>query len=100
MLQDANDILRQFDGKLETVRFELQNELNKFDPFDKDKLNNFLELFSDRLIIFQHDFMQHLATIRGRVDPKTEKFTIKTPPIVYMQRVGYYVCHLHLNWQG
>lgn len=78
-LQLTDDMQRQFESGLAKVRYELQKNLNELDPLQKGRLQSMLEVFSQRLVIFQHDFLEYLARAKGGAKYATQTFTFQTP---------------------
>ena len=74
------DLTRQFEAMLSEVRYDYQKNLQEINALDKEALEKMLTVFSQRLIIFQHTFMERLSQARGGVgDPHTMEFVIETP---------------------
>lgn len=74
------ELLRQFERALAKLRYELSNNLGQIDPLDRDKLSQLLLVFNQRLIVFQHDFLQYLERARGEsISSRVEEFVISTP---------------------
>lgn len=78
---ESEDVMRQFERGLATVKFEFQKNLQEIDPLDSDALKNMLKLFNQRLVIFQHDFLDYLAKVRGGVNLHTEDFQFESIPV-------------------
>ena len=78
-LQLNDDLLRQFEAGLARLRYELKKNLYDKDPLDKDQLNSLLSVFNDRLIIFQHEFLEFLARVKGAAKSSTTAFDISMP---------------------
>lgn len=77
-----NDLTRQFEGRLAMLKYEYQKNLQEVDPLDRDALVEMLTFFNQRLVIFQHEFLEDLARIRGGVDdPHIQEFEVKAPPL-------------------
>ena len=77
-----NDLNRQFEAGLAKVKYEYQKNLQEADPLDRDALEKMLTVFNQRLVIFQHEFMDYLSKVRdGGVNPDTEEFVVEAPPI-------------------
>jgi hypothetical protein len=77
----ANDVTRQFEAGLAKVKYEYQKNLQEVDPLDRDALEKMLTVFNQRLVIFQHEFMEYLSKVRGGVNPQTQDFAVETPPM-------------------
>lgn len=75
----ADDLTRQFEAGLAKVRYELQKNLNELDPLQKGRLQSMLDVFSQRLVIFQHDFLEYIARTRGGAGAATHAFTFQAP---------------------
>ena len=78
---ESDDVMRQFESGLAKVKFEFQKTLQEIDPLDSDALDSRLKLFNLRLVIFQHEFLEYLARVRGTVNPHTEAFEFQAPPL-------------------
>ena len=79
------DLTRQFEAGLSEVKYEYQKNLQEINPLDKDALEKMLTVFSQRLVIFQHTFMERLSQTRGGVgDPQTQEFVIEIPHLAPM----------------
>ena len=77
-----NDLNREFEAGLAKVKYEYQKNLQEVDPLDRDALEKMLTVFNQRLVIFQHNFMDYLSKVRyGGVNPDTEEFVVEAPPI-------------------
>lgn len=77
----ANDVTRQFEAGLAKVKYEYQKNLQEVDPLDRDALEKMLTVFNQRLVIFQHEFMEYLSKVCGGVNPQTQEFVVEAPPI-------------------
>jgi hypothetical protein len=77
----ALELTRQSEGWLAKVKYEYQKNLRAVDPLDRDALENMQTIFNQRLVIFQHEFMEYLARVRGGVNPHVEEFQSKPPPV-------------------
>lgn len=77
----ADDMTRQFEGGLAKVKYEYQKNLQEIDPLDRDALEKMLTVFNQRLVIFQHEFMEYLSKVRGGVNPHTQEFVVDAPPL-------------------
>lgn len=77
----ANDVTRQFEAGLAKVKYEYQKNLQEVDPLDRDALERMLTVFNQRLVIFQHEFMEYLSKVRGGVNPQTLTFVVEAPPL-------------------
>lgn len=77
----ANDVTRQFEAGLAKVKYEYQKNLQEVDPLNRDALEKMLTIFNQRLVIFQHEFMEYLSKIRGGVNPQTQDFVVEPPPL-------------------
>lgn len=76
----ANDLERQFEAGLAKVKYEFNKNLNEADPLDTDSLEKTLSVFNQRLVIFQHEFLEYIARVRGGVASHTEEFKVEPPP--------------------
>lgn len=77
----ANDVTRQFESGLAKVKYEYQKNLQEIDPLKRAELEKMLTVFNQRLVIFQHEFMEYLSKVRGGVNPKTQDFVVEAPPV-------------------
>ena len=78
----ANDLTRQFEGGLAELKYEYQKRLQEVDPIDREAFAEVLTLFNQRLVIFQHTFLEHLVRAYGRVDDThTQEFEVEAPPL-------------------
>lgn len=83
-----NDCLREFDSALVKMRVELENGLNTIDVLDKNQLKNTLEIFNQRLVIFQHDFLRYLKDIFASSIPNTTNpFNLRQPGKIELQEM-------------
>ena len=76
-----NDLNRQFESGLAKVKYEYQKNLQEVDPLDEEALEKMLTVFNQRLVIFQHEFMEYLSKVRDGVNPHTEEFVVEAPPL-------------------
>jgi len=67
----AEDMIRQFNAGLQRVKFELEKGLMELNPLDYARLANFVAVFNERLVVFQHEFLDHIAQIRGGAKDST-----------------------------
>ena len=72
-----NNSLRDFDAGISKLRYELAKNLAETDILKSDKLENVTSVFNERLLVFQHDFLQMLAQIRGDAPNKTNNLNLK-----------------------
>jgi hypothetical protein len=77
--QSISDNQRQFEAGLSKLKFELQKNLNEIDPLDSKKLESLIGLFSQRLVIFQHEFLEFLAKQKGSVSSSVQNFAFSNP---------------------
>jgi hypothetical protein len=70
-------LLRTFDGALEKLKAELQENLGRIDVLNATQVKHALELFSQRLIIAQHDFLEYLARTIGEPGGKVDAFDLQ-----------------------
>ena len=78
----VNDLTRQFEGGLAELKYEYQKRLQETDPIDRDAFAEMLTLFNQRLVIFQHTFLEHLVRAYGKVDDThTQEFEVEAPPL-------------------
>ena len=75
----AIDMARQFDAGLAKIKYELQKNLNDIDPLDKERLSQLLSVFNQRLIVFQHEYLEYLARAKGMAESRVEEFSVSTP---------------------
>jgi hypothetical protein len=75
-----DDWLRQFDGGLAKLRFEFLKNLAERDPLVHEQLSQMLELFNQRLIVFQHEFLEFLSRAKGGAKTHVEEFVVSAPP--------------------
>lgn len=71
------EFIRQFNSGLQKVRFELEKGLAELNPLDYARLSNFLEVFNQRLVVFQYDFLDLVAQARGSVQESTVRLRLK-----------------------
>lgn len=76
-----NDVTRQFEAGLAKVKYEYQKNLQEIDPLNRDALEKMLTVFNQRLIIFQHEFMEYLSKVHCGVNPHTQEFVVDPPPL-------------------
>ena len=77
----SDDLTRQFEAGLAKVKYEFQKNLQEVDPLNREALEKLLTVFNQRLIIFQHEFMEYLSKVRGGVNPHTKQFVVEAPPL-------------------
>ena len=78
-VQTMNAIKRQFESGLAKVKYEFHKNLMEIDPLNKESLEKMLTVFNQRLVIFQHEFMQYLTQIHEGISPETCEFTLSSP---------------------
>ena len=88
-----NDLNRQFEAGLAKIKFEYQKNLQEVDPLDEEALEKMLTVFNQRLVIFQHEFMEYLSQVRDGVNPDTKEFVVKEfvveePPIDQISEIA------------
>ncbi len=76
-----NEMIRQFDAGIAKVKYELQKNLNDIDPLDIEKLEQMLSVFNQRLILFQHDYLNYVSQTRGKAGSNVNTFNVNTPPL-------------------
>lgn len=74
--KEAN-LLRDFDAGLSKLRYELAKNLAEIDVLKTERVENVLSVFNERIVVFQHDFLQMLAQLRGDAPNKTRKLGIQ-----------------------
>jgi hypothetical protein len=74
-----DDAFRQFDGGLAKVRFEFLKNLTETDLLDYNRLSQMLDLFNQRLIVFQHEFLDYLARAKGGAKGQVQEFVVNAP---------------------
>jgi hypothetical protein len=77
----TDDMTRQFEAGLAKVKYEYQKNIQEVDPLDRDSLEKMLSVFNQRLVIFQHEFMEYLSQVRGGVTSQTQNFDVEAPPL-------------------
>jgi len=75
----GQDLSRKFKSALAKCRYELENNLACIDVLDKGQLTNALNVFNQRLIVLQHDFLELIATTQGAVSDNTVKANLSKP---------------------
>ncbi len=68
------DLMRQFEAALARVRYELLKGLAEIDPLQGDRLRQVLDLFGQRLVLFQHEFLEGLARARGASEEDARRY--------------------------
>ena len=64
------------------LKYEYQKNLQEVDPLDRDALVEMLTFFNQRLVLFQHDFLELLVQSHVEVDDlHTQKFKVEAPPV-------------------
>lgn len=71
------NLLRDFDSGLSKLRYELAKNLAEIDVLKTERVENVLSVFNERIVVFQHDFLQMLAQLRGDAPNNTKKLTIQ-----------------------
>lgn len=71
------DLKRTFKAALAKLRLELQSNLDQIDVLDSDKVESTLELFNQRLVIAQNDFLQYLSQVAGDSGDASEEFKLR-----------------------
>ena len=74
------DLKRSFKSALDKLRLELQTNLSGTDLLDDDAVKNTLDLFNQRLVIAQNDFLQFLAQAGGSCGGNEDRFTLDSVP--------------------
>ena len=72
----ADDFFNSFEAALTKLRFELSKNINAIDVLDREELEKCIDLFNDRLVIFQHDFLKFMQSNKFG---SAEKFEFKLP---------------------
>jgi hypothetical protein len=70
-------IEHSFRSALAKLRLELISNLEHVDVLDKDKLHSTLQLFNQRLIVAQNDFIQFLSQVNGKAKASKEDFKLR-----------------------
>lgn len=70
VVQDDRGILQQelrrrFNAQVQTVKLQLREGLSHVDPLNSSELSNFLDLFDQRLVVAQYEFLDAIALQRG-----------------------------------
>lgn len=71
-----DNMLRDFDSGISKLRYELAKNLAETDVLKKEKVENVISVFNERLTVFQHDFLQVLAQMRGGAPNRTDKYSL------------------------
>lgn len=71
-----DNMLRDFDCGISKLRYELAKNLAETDVLKKERVENVISVFNERLTVFQHDFLQMLAQMRGGAPNRTERHTL------------------------
>ena len=88
----VDDLPRQFESRLETLKYEYQKNLQEVDPLDRDALTKMLTSFNQLLVLFQHDFLELLVQSHVEVDDlHTQKFKVEAPPIDRKPKIAAWV---------
>ena len=75
-----SELKRQFEAALSRVKYELERNLSEIDLLNTEKLENMLQVFNQRLIIFQHEFIEHITRLGNTTDSSTGEFRVEAPP--------------------
>ena len=78
-------LLRTFDGALEKLKAELQENLGKIDLLDTTRVKHVVELFNQRPVIAQHEFLDYLARTTGEPGGEVDAFELQ---VVSPQRIA------------
>ena len=79
---------------LAKLRLELQRNLDQIDVLDSNKAESTLELFNQRLVIAQNDFLQYLSQVAGGSGDASGEFELqvvsanKVPELATMVLAG------------
>ncbi|MDC3255785.1 hypothetical protein OAU93_00120 [bacterium] len=79
---------------LAKLRLELQTNLDQIDVLDSNKAESTLELFNQRLVIAQNDFLQYLSQVAGGSGDASGEFKLqvvsanKVPELATMVLAG------------
>ena len=71
-----DNMLRDFDSGISKLRYELAKNLAETDVLKKEKVENVISVFDERLTVFQHDFLHVLAQMRGGAPNRTDKYSL------------------------
>jgi hypothetical protein len=71
-----DNMLRDFDSGISKLRYELAKNLAETDVLKKEKVENVVSVFNQRLTVFQHDFLQMLAQLRGGAPNRTDEYNL------------------------
>jgi len=70
-------MIRDFDGGISKLRYELAKNLAETDVLKKEKVENVVSVFNERLSVFQYDFLQMLEQLKGGAPNKTNKYDLE-----------------------
>jgi hypothetical protein len=75
----GQDLNRKFNSAIAKCRYELENNLACIDVLDKGQLTNVLNVFNQRLLVLQHEFLELAATMQGFASDQTVDVGLSRP---------------------
>ena len=72
-----DNTMREFDSGVSKLRYELAKNLSETDVLKKDKVENVISVFNERLVVFQHDFLQMVAQMHGGAPNRTKRYDLE-----------------------
>ncbi|MEI8374176.1 MAG: hypothetical protein WCJ35_15235 [Planctomycetota bacterium] len=74
----ASSLMRSFESALEKLKLELQNNLGQVDLLDRRKIEQLLELFNQRFVIAQHEFLDYISRTIGEPTNRIAGFELRS----------------------
>ena len=73
------ECMRQFESGLAKIKYEFVKNLEERDILDQATLDGLLNVYNQRLVIFQHDFLECLSRTMGVTAGKVKEFSFSAP---------------------
>lgn len=73
------ECMRQFESGLAKIKYEFVKNLEERDILDQAALDGLLNVYNQRLVIFQHDFLECLTRTIGVTPGKVKEYKFSTP---------------------
>ena len=84
----ANDLTRQFEAALASVRYEFKKTSKRSTPLTGTRLKRDWTYSINDLSSFSTQVMEYLSKVRGGVNPQTHKFVVEAPPLSRIEEVA------------
>lgn len=73
------ECMRQFESGLAKIKYEFVKNLEERDILDQAALESLLNVYNQRLVIFQHDFLECLSRTMGVTAGTVKEFSFSAP---------------------